>query len=185
MGSLENDEALSLLDFWIGAGPKAWFMQDDAFDTRCAGYRDLWEKARAGACDDWAQTAAGALALTILLDQIPRNVLRGSAEQFATDAKAVTVADAAVAAGFDRAFMMPLRFFFYLPYEHAEDNALQDRCLDLVRPLNDQEFYYWALVHADAIRRFGRFPHRNKMLGRETTPAEQAYLDSGGFGADK
>ncbi|MEM9224802.1 MAG: DUF924 family protein, partial [Pseudomonadota bacterium] len=92
-------------------------------------------------------------------------------------------ADAAVEAGHDRAFPMPLRFFFYLPYEHAEDVALQQRCLDLVRPLKNRELYYWALVHADAIYRFGRFPHRNALLGRETTAAEKVYLESGGFGA--
>ena len=88
-----------------------------------------------------------------------------------------------MAAGHDRAYPMPLKNFVYLPYQHAEDMAAQERGLDLYRAARNQEAYYWALVHADAIRRFGRFPHRNALLGRDTTPQERAYLESGGFGA--
>lgn len=181
--SLETDEALGFLRFWLSAGYDSWFKRSDAFDGECAGYLALWERAAAGACDAWARTAAGSLALVVLLDQIPRNCFRGTARQFHTDAKALAIAEAAIAAGHDAAYPMPARMFYYMPFEHAEDLAAQERCLDLLRPLGNQDAYYWALVHADAIRRFGRFPHRNAMLGRETTPAEQAYLDSGGFGA--
>ncbi|MEO1104317.1 MAG: DUF924 family protein [Pseudomonadota bacterium] len=183
MSSLEKAEALALVEFWVSAGYEKWFTKDDAFDQHCRHYHALWEKARDGALSDWGDTAVGSLALILLLDQIPRNVLRGTAEQYSTDALAVVAADAAITAGYDRVFPMPLRFFFYLPYEHAEDMALQRRCLDLVRPLKNQDLYYYALLHADAISRFGRFPHRNAMLGRETTPDEREYLDTGGFGS--
>jgi len=179
----EPAEALAVLDFWLGAGPSRWFAGDETFDAKCRDHLALWERAATGACDHWAATAAGSLALIILLDQIPRNTFRGSPRQFETDAKALATAELAVAAGHDLTQPAATRLFYYLPFEHAEDMAAQDRGLDLMRPLGDQQNYYWALVHADAIRRFGRFPHRNKVLGRETTAAEKAYLDTGGFGA--
>ena len=179
----EPSEVLELLAFWLPAGYSRWFSSSEEFDGACARYTALWERAAGGGCDGWMATAAGSLALVILLDQIPRNALRGSARQFETDGKALAVAERAIAAGYDKAYPMPARMFFYLPFEHAEDMAAQERGLDLMRPLGDQDIYYWALVHADAIRRFGRFPHRNAMLGRETTAAEAAYLASGGFGA--
>jgi len=181
MDSVEDGEALGFLSFWLGAGREAWFGRADGFDAKCAQWIGLWERARAGECDRWAATAAGSLALVVLLDQIPRNVFRGSAQQFVTDAKALGVAERAVEAGHDRAHPLPARLFCYLPFEHAEDLAAQERCLDLLRPLGDRDAYFWALVHADAIRRFGRFPHRNAILGRRMTPAEEAYLSTGGF----
>lgn len=181
--SAEVPEALELLAFWLEAGHARWFDGGEEFDTACGRYRALWERAATGACDHWAQTAAGSLALIVLLDQIPRNVMRGSARQFETDARALAAAEAAVRAGYDKAQPVGARMLFYLPFEHAENMAAQERGLDLMRVLGDQDAYYWALVHADAIRRFGRFPHRNAMLGRQTTPAEKAYLETGGFGA--
>ena len=183
MTGYEDHEALALLDFWLSAGPRRWFERSDAFDAECAAWRATWERARNGACDHWGTTAAGSLALIILLDQIPRNILRGDRTQFATDPMALAQADRAVAAGHDRAYPMPLKNFFYLPYQHAEDRAAQERGLDLYRAAGERDAYYWALVHADAIRRFGRFPHRNGLLDRETTAVERAYLESGGFGA--
>jgi len=183
MTSSEDDEAMALLAFWLPAGPRRWFARSEAFDAECVRFVPLWERARDGGCAVWPRTAAGSLALIILLDQIPRNALRDSPEQFATDGKALAEAEGAVAAGHDRAYPMPLKNFFYLPYQHAEDLGAQERGLDLYRAAGDQEAYYWALVHADAIRRFGRFPHRNPLLGRETTEAERAYLESGGFEA--
>jgi len=183
MTTFEDSDALALLDFWLGAGPARWFARSDAFDAACARFVPLWERARDGALAHWSRTASGSLALLVLLDQIPRNVFRGTRRQFETDPAALAEADRAVEAGHDRAYPMPIRNFFYLPYQHAEDMAAQDRGLDLYRRAGDQEAYYWALVHADAIRRFGRFPHRNALLGRETTEAEGAYLASGGFGA--
>ncbi|MEM0908348.1 MAG: DUF924 family protein [Pseudomonadota bacterium] len=180
--SVEDPEALRFLAFWFSAGPAKWFSRNNEFDASCRGYVALWERARDGGCDAWAQTAAGSLARIILLDQIPRNIFRDSPKQYSTDDLALSAAYAAIDAGHDVTQTLPCRNFYYLPLEHAEDLAAQERCLDLLRPLGDKEFYYWALVHADAIRRFGRFPHRNAMLGRETTEAEAAYLASGGFG---
>lgn len=180
--SAEDPEALALCRFWLEAGPARWFDASDAFDGACRDWLPLWERARGGACDHWQTTAAGSFALIILLDQIPRNVLRGSAEQFATDPQALAAAERAVSAQHDRAYTMPARNFIYLPYQHSEDLAVQERGLDLYRSAGNRESYYYALVHADAIRRFGRFPHRNALLGRETTEAEAAYLQSGGFG---
>lgn len=182
MPSHESEEALAFLDFWLKAGPDRWFATDDGFDEACSRWVSLWERARAGECDGWMATAAGSLARILVLDQIPRNAFRGSPAQFATDALALEAADAAVAAGHDKAFPMPVKNFLYLPYQHAEDLAAQDRGLDLYRAAGDREAYWWALLHHDAIRRFGRFPHRNRVLGRQTTAAEAEYLATGGFG---
>lgn len=183
MASTEALEAIDVLDFWLTAGYEKWFSRSDAFDASCREYTPLWERARRGDCDAWQATAAGSLALIILLDQIPRNIFRGEARQFETDAKALEVAKAAVAARHDKAYGLPYRVLFYMPYEHSEDMDVQRVSLDLFRQVGDRELYYYALIHADAIERFGRFPHRNTMLGRETTPQEKAYLASGGFGA--
>lgn len=184
MGSHEDPAALDLLDFWLAAGPDRWFAPLDAFDEACRTHLPLWQRAKEGGCSEWGRTAAGSLALIVLLDQIPRNSFRGSAEQFSTDALALAAARAAVAAGHDRSQPWPVRKFFYMPFQHCEDLAVQDESLDLFRPSGERDLtYYYALVHADAIRRFGRFAHRNAVLGRETTEAEQAYLASGGFGA--
>lgn len=183
MLSTEHPDALKLAKFWMEAGFAKWFGGGDAFDAECAAFTPHYEIAKAGGCDDWQATALGSFALIVLLDQIPRNTLRGSAAQYAADDKALAVADAAVAAGHDQAFPMPYKNFVYLPYQHAEDLAVQERGLDLYRQAGDKEAYYWALLHADVIRRFGRFPHRNAMLGRDTTAAEQQYLDTGGFKA--
>lgn len=179
---LPND-ALELLDFWWEAGEAAWFSGDAAFDEACERFRPLHETAARGELDGWADAPVTALALLLLLDQLPRNLHRGSAEAFATDAKALGVAEQAIARGFDRAFPMPAKSFFYLPFMHSEELAVQERSLDLYRQAGDQNTYFYALIHFDAVRRFGRFPHRNAVLGRETSAAEQAYLDSGGFAA--
>ncbi|WP_018698776.1 DUF924 family protein [Amorphus coralli] len=176
-------EALDLLDFWWKAGPAAWFSGGEAFDGKCERFRPLHERAARGELDDWAENPATALALLLLLDQFPRNLHRDSAQAFATDDKALALAGDAIARGFDRAYPMPAKGFFYLPFMHAEDLAAQERSLDLYRVAGDQDTYYFALVHYDAVRRFGRFPHRNTVLGRTTTEAEQDYLDTGGFAA--
>jgi uncharacterized protein (DUF924 family) len=108
-------------------------------------------------------------------------MFRNSAQAFATDPQALAIAKAALARGFDRTTPMPLRQFFYLPLMHSENLADQERCLALYAALNDADLSKWAALHADIIRRFGRFPHRNALLGRTTTAAEQEFLDSGGF----
>jgi uncharacterized protein (DUF924 family) len=130
--------------------------------------------------DAWLDTASGALALLLLLDQVPRNALRGTAHMFATDPLARRFARQAVAAGRDREVDPELRLFVYLPFEHSEDLADQERAVELIRPLGPL-YERYAVEHRDVIRRFGRFPHRNAVLGRETTADEQAFLDGGGF----
>lgn len=174
-------QAADVVRFWREAGYKAWFARDDAFDD---SFRTRFAEAHAaavrGELSAWEATPEGALALILLLDQFPRNCFRGSPRMFASDALAVTAADRAVAAGHDLATGEGLRAFFYLPYEHAEDMALQDRCVTLNQPLGG-EWLRFAEIHRDIIRRFGRFPHRNELLGRETTPEELIFLNSGGF----
>jgi uncharacterized protein (DUF924 family) len=166
--------------FWTRAGPKRWFAKNDAFD---AEIRDRFEAAHhaaaGGEFDAWADTAHGALALLLLLDQVPRNLWRGSAHAFATDPLARQIAGAAVERGFDQAVDPSLRQFFCLPFEHSED--LGDQELAVTLCAFDPDSLKWAKIHRDIIRRFGRFPHRNRCLGRPTTEDEQAFLEGGGF----
>lgn len=178
------DDPMTVLAFWWDAGPDAWFAGGEAFDTRCReALAHLHEKAAAGDLAAWEETPHGALALILLLDQIPRNIFRKTPRAFATDALALAAAERAIARGFPAAYPTSVRVFFYLPFEHAEDMDAQSRSVDLTRTLKNQELDYYALVHMDAIRRFGRFPHRNAILGRTSTPEEEAYLAAGGFSA--
>ncbi len=171
-----------VLVFWREAGPKKWFTKDTAFDaTICERFLATHEAAAAGRLADWEATAEGALALLILLDQFPRNMFRGNARAFAADPLAREIASRALTRGFDQAVPSGDRQFFYLPFEHSEAMSDQERCVVLFRATSDAELTKWAELHADIIRRFGRFPHRNAALGRTTTPGEQAFLDSGGF----
>ena len=171
-----------ILKFWREAGPEKWFAKDEAFDAEIAQrFGEVQRKAAAGDLASWEDNAEGAYALLILLDQFPRNLYRGSAQAFASDHLAVEVAQRALAQGFDQRIPNPERRFFYLPFTHAEDLALQERCVTLSRASGDEDALKWAELHRDVIRDYGRFPHRNSVLGRETTPSEQAFLDSGGF----
>ena len=188
MSSASTNSAGSedVLGFWIGAGPKKWFAHDAAFDAAIrARFEALHLSASRGEHIDWAQTARGALALLVLLDQFPRNIWRGSAHAFATDPLARSVAEAALACGFDAQVEPALRPFFYLPFEHSERLQDQDRSLALCQALRDdagdENTLRYAVLHRDIIIRFGRFPHRNRVLGRQTTAQEQAFLDGGGF----
>jgi uncharacterized protein (DUF924 family) len=174
--------AAEVRQFWLDAGAKRWFNKDEAFDTTLrARFLATYQAAASGTLNRWADTPDDAVALLIVLDQFPRNMFRNSAQAFATDPQALAIAKAALARGFDRATAMPLRQFFYLPLMHSENLADQERCLSLYAALNDADLSKWAVLHADIIRRFGRFPHRNDLLGRTTTAAEQEFLDSGGF----
>lgn len=167
--------------FWGDAGPDRWFAQDDAFDARFRErFIDAHHAAARRELDAWADTPDGVLALLILLDQCPRNAFRGTAHMFATDGLALHFAQRALAAGFDARVDEALRPFVYMPLMHSEALSDQDRCVECMRPIGGDSLKY-AEVHRDIIRRFGRFPHRNPMLGRETTSAEQAFLDAGGF----
>jgi uncharacterized protein (DUF924 family) len=171
-----------VLAFWRAAGPDRWFEKDAAFDSAVAArFLALWHAAAAGSLASWEETAEGALALAIVLDQFPRNMFRGDARTYATDVLARAVAERALARGFDRQLPQLERQFLYLPFMHSEDLADQERSLALARGYGDEEFTTYAENHAAIIRRFGRFPHRNAILGRATTAEEQAFLDGGGF----
>jgi uncharacterized protein (DUF924 family) len=178
--------AKDLIDFWTAAGPKAWFKRDPAFDAALlARFEAAHLAASRGALSDWSQSREGALALVLLLDQVPRNIFRGSAHAYATDGLAQAIAAQAIDAGFDKAAPADLRVFFYMPFEHAEDAAAQRRSVALFEAhaarTGDSDSLRYAQVHADVIGRFGRFPHRNIVLGRATTPEEAAFLAGGGF----
>lgn len=174
--------AEQVVTFWRSAGPDKWFAKDDAFDAVIrARFLATYEAVAAGAGAAWEQSAAGALALCIVLDQFPRNMFRGHARAFATDPLARAVADRAIARGDDQSVEHELRAFFYLPLMHSETLADQERCAALYQALGDPKGASYAALHAGIIRRFGRFPHRNDVLGRTTTAAEQAFLDAGGF----
>ena len=174
--------AADVLAFWQAAGNDRWFAKDAAFDAEIrARFLATHEAAARGELTGWQDTPAGALALVILLDQFPRNMFRGSARTFATDAKALALAQAAIARGFDRAVAPEMRTFFYVPFMHSEQLPHQARCVALYRAAGDAYSLKYAEEHQDIIRRFGRFPHRNAVLGRETTPEERRFLDDGGF----
>jgi uncharacterized protein (DUF924 family) len=175
-----------IVEFWRAAGPGRWFEKDDGFDAAIRlKYEPTHHAAARGQYDRWIDSADGALALLILLDQFPRNLYRGSAHSWATDPLSRRFASEAIDRGHDKRFEPALRSFFYLPFEHSEELADQDRSVALCEAMkadaDDEENLKWALQHRDIIARFGRFPHRNRALGRQTTPQEQAFLDGGGF----
>jgi uncharacterized protein (DUF924 family) len=175
-------DATKVIHFWRESGPDRWFTVNEAFDlairTRFLATHEAAARVELVA---WEGHAEGALALLILLDQFPRNMFRGSAHAFATDPLARWIANRALARGFDRSVDPTMRQFFYLPFMHSEDLADQDRSLQLYEALGEVEQLKYAVIHRDIIVRFGRFPHRNGVLGRVTTPAEQSFLDGGGF----
>jgi uncharacterized protein (DUF924 family) len=173
---------MDVLAFWRAAGPDKWFTKDAAFDAEIAArFFGLWRAAAEGKLARWEETPEGALALVIVLDQFPRNMFRGEARTYDTDASARAVADRALARGCDRQVAQLERRFFYMPFMHSEDPADQERCVELARGYGDEEFTRYAEHHAGIVRRFGRFPHRNAALRRDTSPEEQAFLDAGGF----
>ncbi len=178
-----DDTPAAVLQFWRDAGAKRWFRQDDDFDGLFrARFLRAHEAAAAGRLDSWSHTPDGALALVLLLDQFPRNAFRGTPRMYATDAQARAAADAAIAAGHDRNVAEDLRQFFYLPFMHSEDLPDLDRCCALMQPLGGDNLRY-AHHHRDIVARFGRFPHRNAMLGRSSSGEEERFLAEGGFSA--
>ena len=181
MTSPDLPTARDVAGFWRDAGPERWFAKNDAFDAEF-GTRFLaaHEAVAQGELSHWAKEPDGALALLVLLDQFPRNTFRGQARAFATDPMALAVAREAIEAGLDLQIDEELRRFFYLPFMHSESLADQERSVELNAALdaNTQRF---AVLHRDIIARFGRFPHRNKLLGRTSSAEEQRFLDEGGF----
>lgn len=175
-----------VIECWLRHGPEAWFSRNEALDAEIeADYADLHFKASRCELSDWEETPEGTLALLLLLDQFPRNLFRGSAHSYATDPLARTTAHRALAKGFDKRVEPVLRPFFYLPFEHSEEMEDQKFSVSLFEKLRDEtgdaEPLKWAIVHLELIERFGRFPHRNAPLGRQTTAEEKAYLDDDGF----
>jgi uncharacterized protein (DUF924 family) len=179
-------EPVEVIAFWRDAGPKRWFAPDAAFDTVIRDrFAPLHGQAAAGHLSSWEADAPGALALILVTDQFTRNLYRHSALAFATDELARNVAERALARGFDQATEPLLRSFFYLPFEHHEDAASQARAVALFEKLAAEtgktDGLDWCKLHRDLIARFGRFPHRNAVLGRLPTAEETAYLAQGGF----
>jgi uncharacterized protein (DUF924 family) len=174
-------DAEATVAFWRDAGPSRWFAKDADFDR---AFREkflrLHERAACEALPEWLETPIGSLALAILLDQFPRNAFRGTARMYATDALARQIADAALASGHDQRIEAHLRLFLGIPFAHSEDLRDQERSVALARTLGEPTLSH-AKRHREIIRRFGRFPHRNPILGRAMTEDEQRYLAEGGF----
>ena len=189
------DRARAVLDFWFAAegatlppdGRPEWFRKDDAFDDAIrTRFGALIAEALAGGLGDWCATPRGALARVVVLDQFTRNVFRGTPQAFAGDARALATAKDAIARGFDAALSAQERRFLYMPFEHSESRDDQERSVALFEALARETGFDdpvdWAVRHADVIRRFGRFPHRNAILGRPSTDEELAYLAQPGSG---
>lgn len=173
--------AAEVVTFWRDAGAPKWFNGGDAFDVDCRERFEAAHQAAArGELVGWLDDAESALALLILLDQIPRNIYRGSGHAFATDGLARRYAREAVKAGHDAQCEAGLRGFFYLAFEHSESMADQHRSVELFAALDNHVMYEFALKHREVIEKFGRFPHRNAALGRTSTPDELAWLEAGG-----
>jgi len=170
----------ALLQFWFDeVGPDRWYAPDPALDAEVAKrYADNWRRGRRGRLRRWEDTRDGSLALVVLLDQFPRNMFRGTAMAFSSDAAARAVAGRAIERGFDAVTPSKRRPFFYMPYMHSETLADQDRCIALIGERLGAESgnLAYALEHRDQIVRFGRFPGRNAALGRVSTPDESAFL---------
>jgi len=175
------DWAAQLLHFWFDAhGYQDWFRGGDAFDAEVRAHFSAWREAlRSFPPEHFLSDADTALAGVILFDQVPRNVHRGSAEAFATDTLALAIARGAVTRGFDVPFDTHRRMFLYLPFEHSEDIDDQRESLRLMGSLGDPALLDYAQKHFDIIHQFGRFPHRNAVLGRANRPGEDAAIAQG------
>jgi len=191
-------QAKAILDFWFGEATdpdygryrKAWFVKDVAFDEQIRQqFLADTQAAAAGAYDDWKSQQPSVVALVLLLDQFPRNLYRGQPRSFAADSQALVLAQNLVEDRGDRHLIPAHRFFAYLPFEHSEDMQHQNRCVALMEELVgdfpdlDKGFKSgldYAIRHREVIERFGRFPHRNQILGRQSTSAELAFLQQPG-----
>lgn len=168
--------------FWEEAGESRWFFKDSSFDAALnVRFGAALAEARTGDFDHWGETPEGALGLAILLDQVSRNINRGSPLAFAADARALRLAQEWIGRGYHRKLPAPRARWLIMPFEHAEDLDAQHRGVALFRTMGLSEMAYWAQVHLGIIARFGRFPHRNPVLGRVSTPDEIAFLKQGGF----
>jgi len=183
---MADHRADEVLRFWFGEGTergkahKRWFEKDAAFDAEIRRrFLPLYEELSAG--NGWLSRADDCLARIVVLDQFPRNMFRGEPRAFAADPVALASAKHAVAKGYDRGMLDVERQFVYLPFEHSESLADQERACELMKALGE-DLYGWALKHKVIIERFGRFPHRNQVLGRASTPEEIKFLKQPGSG---
>ncbi|MEM7775932.1 MAG: DUF924 family protein [Pseudomonadota bacterium] len=174
----------AVLEFWFEQHGRAdWFAQSDAFDDDIrSGFPQTYDHVRTYTVDDLISEPRTALAAVIVLDQFPRNMFRNSPRGFESDAPARAVSRAAIESGFDAHLTTDQRMFLYLPFEHSEELSDQDRSVALFRALGDAEYLDYAEKHRDLIVKFGRFPHRNAVLGRASTDAELSYLREFGRG---
>ena len=178
----KHKDPMEILSFWWNAGFESWFVRNDEFDKQIIeNFSKTFELAEKGELDNWSKAPHSALALLILLDQFPRNMFRDSPRAFATDKKALSIAQMTLEQKFYLAYPSNIRSFYFLPFEHSEEMWAQDISVEYFRKFSDSDGYLYALIHMDIIRRFGRFPHRNKVLGRESTELELEFLSSGGF----
>jgi uncharacterized protein (DUF924 family) len=177
---MSNHRAEAVLTFWFGQEAKRWFEKNATFDAEIRSrFLPLHEALSSNA--DWLSQPRDCLARIIVLDQFPRNMFRGTARAFATDPLALAAARHAVASGFDRDMQPVHKQFMYLPFEHSESLTDQERACELMKPLGE-ELYGWAVKHKVIVERFGRFPHRNEILGRKSTPEEIEFLKQPGSG---
>ncbi|WP_127900809.1 DUF924 family protein [Solirhodobacter olei] len=177
-----------ILAFWLDElGPERWYAGGKALDAEIRErFEETWRAAAAGRLESWLSGPRSALAYLILTDQFPRNMFRGESDAFATDARARAAAAKALEEGWDLEVAEPARQFFYMPFMHSEDLSHQDRCVGLMAermPETGDHNHLHARAHREVIRRFGRFPHRNGALDRDTTEEEASFLDDGGYGA--
>jgi len=177
----DASDIASVTGFWRSAGRDAWFRKDEGFDGEFRStFTALHWRAARRELAHWLESAEGALALMILLDQYPRNCFRNTGHMYATDTLARAYARQAIAAGHDKAVEDDVRVFFYLPFSHSEDLADQELAVELGQGLDPLATKH-AIEHRDIVARFGRFPHRNPILARQSTPEELAFLAEGGF----
>lgn len=181
-------DPIEVLDFWLGeVGPDGWYAGGDDLDALCREhFLEVWQAAHDDGLEHWIEGAAGTLAYIVICDQLARNMHRGSALAFATDARALAAAKQAVAMGWDMDAPEPERQFFYMPFEHSENLADQEQAVSLLteRLSSDPDMALHARAHRAIIARFGRFPFRNGVLGRETTADEAAFLAEGAYMAE-
>ncbi len=171
-----------VVNFWMAARLGRWFTRDAAFDGALSvRFGAALKEARLGALDHWGENPEGALGLVLLLDQCSRNIHRGSPLAFTADARALALAKGWIGRNYHHVLPAPLASWFIMPFEHAEDLDAQRRGAALFQTMGLHEMAHWAQIHLDIIARFGRFPHRNPVLGRRSTPAELAFLAAGGF----
>ena len=171
-----------VLEFWTAAGPEKWWQKDIEFDVEIKNvFGATHAAAKSGDLNNWLETPDGTLALVIVLDQFSRNLFRNDARAFEQDEQCVSIVKSAMDSGFDRKMRSDIGMFIYLPLMHSEDISDQKLCVKEMTRLKLENEIKFAKIHLDIIEEFGRFPHRNKVLGRATTPREQEFLDEGGF----